>query len=127
MARDAEALKVKLWAGTAEGANHRADPPSTLVETGWHEQYSQPGGPVGPERTYVNELVHRLTALMVEIQTGGLPLPWSGRVNYRHDAEASAFCMGEDGRMYVSLAASGPRLGNATNPVTDGQAVWRVY
>ena len=127
MARDTEALKIKLWAGSADGAGHRSDPPSSLVSTGWHEQYSQPGGLVGPERTYFNELLHRLSALAVEIQTGGLPLLWSNQANYRHDADVSAFCMGNDGRMYVSLAPSGPRLGNATDPTASGQVVWRVY
>ena len=122
MPTDAEALKIRKWAGTEAG--NRGDPPDALRATGWHEAYSQVGGIPGPERLYVNQLLCELTALGVEIVTSGVPPEWAASIDYAHPA----FCRGSDGLLYRSVASSGPSSGSATDPVTDAARThWRQY
>lgn len=127
MARDTEALKVVKWAGGPDGSENRADIPVSLMQDGWDQHYSQVGGSRGPERLFVNELLARATALLTEVKTGGLPLPWSDAQDYPHTDEGASFVTGKDGKIHRSLAPSGPGTGNEADPTDSGQTVWRVY
>ena len=131
MARNTEALKVsEAWAGSATGAGNRAAIPSALRSAGWDAEYSRPGGKTGPERTFFNQLLHEISSLAVEVNTGMCFSQWSSAVDYVHDATNFhySFVLGSDDRIYVSTAASGPGTGDATNPTTDtSRTKWKVY
>ena len=122
MARDTDALKIKKWAGA--WPSNRQDVPTSLRTQGWFQEYSLVGGIPGPERLYVNQLLAQLTALGEAANARGVPLPWSESNDYQHPA----FATGNNGLIYVSVQASGPATGNATNPTTDTAKVyWRPY
>ena len=121
MPRDADALKIQKWAGPTPG--NREDLPAALVASGWGPSYSQVGGIVGPERVYFNQVLCQITAMGVEYNTRGCPPPWSGEIDYKH----TAFAIGSDGRMYVSLQDSGPANGTATDPTDADNEYWRLY
>ena len=124
MPRNAEGIKVvEAWASSAAGAQNREDVPLTLDRDGWDAEYSQVGGKLGPERTYFNEILHRISSLMAELNRLGPFLPWDERINYIH----SAFVMGDDGNIYHSRESSGPATSDAINPTTPGQTKWRLY
>ena len=124
MARNAISLLTAgtPWASTDEGARNREAIPGDLRRDGWDEQYSQTGGKLGPERVYVNQLLHEMTILMELVNRSWL-LPWSELVDYEHPA----FVMGSDGSIWRTLENTGPATGNITDPTRDGQTVWRIY
>ena len=125
MPLDADAVNLQApWAETG----HRASPESAGLERaeGWPVSYEQVGGG-RVERSVTQQLLYELSLAFRTFLRGGLPA-WDSRVQYPGDpGEDRAFVLGSDGREYVSLRASGPAAGNATDPTTEaGQTYWRA-
>ena len=127
MARDPDALKIRKWG--ALGQSNRADIPAELRRLGWFYEYSLDGGIPGPERVVFNQILAELTALSSAVNTYGVPLPWSSRINYRHvDGQEVSFATGSTGLIYVSVKPSGPATNNSANPINDADhTCWRPY
>lgn len=123
MARDADSLKITTpWAKSAPENRQTPEDAGIDRSEGWTLNYTQIGGK-RPERKVWNQLLCEITSLADELNTGGSFLPWDIEMNYAKDAWV------RDGeKVYVSLAATGPDTGNATQPSADtAQAVWRVF
>ena len=115
---DAEAKKIELW---ADGGD-RADPEDVGIDrsVGWPVSYEQVGGN-NPSREIWNQIFRELSGWSLDRLRMGVPR-WDSDVNYIHPAFVTA---GDD--LYVSLESNGPDTGNATNPTTAGQTIWRIY
>ena len=92
---------------------------------GWTVAYEQPGSGREPERTLFNEQGFEQESAIHDIVGFGV-LAWDAGVDYVHDDTGHAFATTSTG-LWVSERASGPARGNATNPDTPGQTVWRRY
>ena len=117
MPRDADALKVRKWAGSEP--TNRAEPSDAKRGTGYGATYSQAGGDT-PERTELNQILSEATAIGVEYNTKGIP-EWDGGIDYEQYASAQA-----GGRHYIASVATGPTGSNATDPTASGQTVWTL-
>ena len=117
---DVEAKKIVLWAESGD----RADPGTLNVDEteGWDDQYEQRGSQRFPERTLTNQLFREFSGGLVEL-FDGLPR-WVDDWDY----PAMSFVAGSNGRVYLSLVATGPTVDNVTDPTGDDQRrVWRPY
>lgn len=122
MALDTQAKKARtLWAENGV----RTDPEDVGLDrdTGFTVGYEQVGAGKEPELAVHNQLLRELSGWVRDALTQGSIRSWDSGVNYRHPS----FVVGSDGNIYRSLEASGPKLGNATDPTTSGQTVWRTY
>lgn len=86
--------------------------------TGWDADYSNPTSAKRPERTAMNDLFAKLTALGVDVNQFGAALPWNTNVAFRQ----YAVCTGSNGTLYRSKVND--NQGN--DPTTDGGANWEV-
>ena len=116
---DAQALKIELWAEDGD----REEPETVGIDRarGWTVEYEQLNSGSEPERTVFNQLMRELCGWALTRIREGVGV-WDGRVDYEHPA----FCATTAG-LHVSLESSGPSYGNAADPTSDGQTVWRVY
>ena len=124
---DAEAKRAlnKVWA--IEG--DRFDPADVGLSrnTGWPVRYEQEGAGAEPEREVFNQLFCELDQLLGDKLQHGI-LEWDSRVNYPGNNEVGyAFVTGSDGRLYVSLAPSGPATGDSTDPTDENNSKWQEY
>ena len=116
-----ELLNRPLWASSQTA---QRTPPTELGLTrsdGWPVAYEQALTGKTVERDLCNQHLHELGAAYRDIASMGV-LAWDGDVDYA----AGAFASTATG-LHVSRVASGPGSGNATDPDSPGQTVWRVY
>ena len=125
---DQESRKLvgHVWASADSADRFDTEDVSLDRLEGWPVAYEQIGSGKEPERELFNQKMNEWTAYFSEKITLGI-LPWDRDINYLHNEEGSSFVIGSNGKPYVALAISGPATGNATDPVTPGQAIWRIY
>ena len=88
---------------------------------GWPVAYEQLHTGKFPEFDVFNQLVFEAGSAVTDIVSAGV-LPWTPDVDY----VAPCFAMTTSG-LHVAFEDSGPGTGNATDPDTLGQTVWRLY
>ena len=122
---DTEAKKDLTGAWASAEAADRTDPEDQGIDRreGFGVSYEQVGSGSAPERAVFNQKFREWDGLAIQGLRNGLPLSWDADVDY----VLNAFVKGEDGRIYVADEVTGPATGNPTDPLTDGQTVWRVY
>ena len=123
MARDQQSIRIRPWA--VDAAN-RQDPENAGINRSarWDVRYEQIGGET-PERLVFNQMLHELSVFGNSMNTGGI-LEWDAMANYIYNAAGPvSFVRGSDGLIYSARAVSGPRTGNASDPVTDNGTLWR--
>lgn len=91
-------------------------------ETGWDVSYEQVGSGSEPERELFNQLLCSLSAAFIDEMRSGIGV-YDAEIDYPQYARV----IDSTGRKMVALAATGPASGNATDPVTPGQEVWREF
>ena len=119
---DTESLKFQnaLWSESGD----REDPESAgLTRTeGWPVAYEQVGANAEPEREVVNQLLREIAGAFQErIRSGGRS-PWDQRLDYFQFARVTRGI-----HIYIATVANGPGHGNATDPSTLGQTIWRLW
>lgn len=114
---DAEAKKIDLWSSTGQ----RMDPEDVGLDriVGWDISYVQVGGNK-PQRDVFNQLIYELSSLSLTVLSTGI-MPWDASVSYVHHA----FCVGSDGRIYITKEDTGPRFGNSSDPTL--KVLWEEY
>ena len=114
----------KLLAGPWALNGDRADPEDLGIdrETGWGVDYEQLGSGNTPERLVVNQKFCELSAAFIDRMRFGV-LPYDALIDYPQYARV----IDSTGRKMVALEATGPATGNATDPTTTGQTVWREF
>ena len=117
LTRDEDALKIRKWAGGANGAVNRRDPSDALRETGFPATYSDAGGDT-PSRLVLNQIFCELTAMAREIQQKGI-LEWSDRVDYVHDATRVGY-LSEGKETLEGRGGHGARHGQRDRPLGSG-------
>ena len=121
MPRDAEALKMALWADTGE--RQTPEEAGFSRQSGWPVAYEQIGTEKFPERLVFNQLLRELTGLFLEMIAYGV-LSWDDGTNYSHHA----FALGSDGSIHRTLRDSGPDVeGGAVDPTTPNNDAWEIY
>ena len=125
---DTESKKMigNLWASDANADRFDPEDVGLVRNKGWPVAYEQIGSGFEPEREVFNQLLLELQSYFADKTRSGI-LRWDIDIDYVHSDEASSFVVGSNGKIYVANAPSGPATGNATNPVTAGQTVWRLY
>ena len=108
MARDADALRIRKWAGSADANVQTPEAAGLTRATGWPASYSAAGS-TGPQRRVFNQLFRELTGLAVELSTRGL-LEWDTSISYAHPA----FVVGSDDRIYRTQQSN-----SGNDPVSD--------
>ena len=123
MARNTGGILTDKWAD--EGDRTDPDDPTLTPPldraVGWDVSYSQLGGNI-PRRAVWNQIMREMSGFAVDASAYGSIPQWSEHVDYIH----YAFTM-RHGRLYVSLADSGPASGDATDPAQAGNTKWRLY
>ena len=115
----------KILQGRWAEAGDRTDPEDPLVipvldrATGYPASFSTDPGDV-PKRGRINQRWRELDGAATDSMRYGGVLPWDVEVDYFQYAHSSS---GLD--EYVATVATGPALGNATDPTTTGQTVWQ--
>ena len=112
MARDAEGLKIRLWAETGDRQN--PEQVGLTRSRGWPVSYEQLGSGDEPERTIFNQLLREISGGILDRSRQGI-YQWDSEVTYTHET----FVTGSDGKIYVSLTDSGPAFGNSADPILD--------
>lgn len=119
MARDAESLKIKKWAARGDRLNpENAQPPLNRAD-GWTVEYTQIGG-VEIRRDVYNQMLCEQTAMLVEINRGGVILEYDETLAARYTHPC--FVRGSDGKIYVSLRTQLSFADPINNPTQ-----WREY
>ena len=122
MARIAAGLIDQIWAATPASADDVITPPDARQESGWTNDYFQPGGSL-PEGEHFNALWNRQTAFGYDVGRHGI-LEWSADQDYEHPAAVLA----SNNHLYLSVASSGPNMtGGAVDPTgATGTTRWRL-
>ena len=77
------------------------------------------------ERAGVNQLLHEITAALIDIANHGVPR-WDAGVDYVPSAGEACFALTDTG-LWRTRVATGPTYGNPTDPDAAGQTIWRLY
>lgn len=92
---------------------------------GFGVAYEQLGSGALVGRGEWNNYRHELTAALIDISAHGV-LPWSADLNYVPDGDEWCFTKTSSG-LWRTNVATGPAYGNATDPDTAGQTIWRRF
>ena len=122
MARNTEALKVRIW---GQNASTLLTPEAAGLDRndGWPDPY---GVDQFPPLGVFNQVWREFSAALVEIAERGI-LPWDAAQRYEHDPTVSdfAFVVASDGRLYQSVQPSGGS-DPSRNPILDTtHTYWR--
>ena len=114
-----------IWASSDSAQRETFDELGIDRAIGYDAAYEQVGTGKFPERTGFNQMFHELTASFLDMFAYGIPA-WDTDVDYLITTTTVPFVVTATG-LWLALVNSGPDLGNATNPETAGQTVWRRY
>lgn len=124
---DSEARKILTGIWARNGFRQEPEAVGLDRNEGFSVAYEQSGAGQFPQRGVFNQLFCELYEAFDEKIEYNFPR-WDRNVDYPASEQTGyAFVIGSNGRLYVSLAPSGPSLGNSTDPVTLNQSVWREY
>ena len=117
-------LTGPVWASDPDvGQDNRQNPEELgIVRTsGFGLEYQQRDSGFYPPRRVFNQRYHEWDLGFRHKLLMGIP-EWDDGVNYRQHAFSAV-----DGVPYVAIVATGPTLGNPTDPTDSPNAVWRQY
>lgn len=77
------------------------------------------------ERAVFQELLHEITAALIDIAATGVPR-WDAQADYQPPAGGASFVTTETG-LWTTRTATGPSYGNAVSPDAPAQSIWRMY
>ena len=120
-----ELLSDGVWASGANADRQTPEDAGLVREDGFHVGYEQPGSGDSPERPVFNQRELEHDAALVDIAATGV-LAYDADLDYRPVADAACFVTTASG-LYRTTILTGPTFGNATDPDTPGQTVWRLY
>ena len=92
---------------------------------GWTVAYEQIGSGSTPERRVFNQRDYETDSGLVDIAAMGIP-EWDVDLDYTPASDAACFVT-TDGGLWLTFTDTGPTYGNATDPDSSGQTVWRLY
>ncbi len=124
MARKTAGMNRVRWA--EDGERMTPEQMNVSRDNGLGVEFSQLGGRNVPRELF-NQLMREKTGCMYSFNRFGSISEWSAEIDYWHTNTASAFVIGSNGRLYVSLSGSGPATNDATDPTQAGQTKWKVY
>ena len=113
------------WSRSA--ASNRQTPAQLGITraNGYRIAYEQIGSGSEPERTGFNQREYEQTSALIDVAAMGVPA-WDVAVDYTPATDAACFVTTPTG-LHVTNTATGPSTGNATDPDSAGQTVWRRY
>lgn len=114
-----------VWARNADALKDTPENLGIDRESGYVEAYEQVGSGKTPELEGFNQALHDIYSGLVDVAAMGVPA-WDAELNYRPTADAACFATTATG-LWVTFMDTGPDFGNATDPETANQQVWRRY
>ena len=117
-------LAAGAW---ARNGSNRQTPEELGIdrEDGYNVAYEQIGSGKEPERTGFNQRLYEIDSAFIDIASMGVP-QWDVALNYSPASDALCFATTPTG-LWVTDQNTGPAYGNATDPDTPSQQVWRRY
>ena len=118
-------LSAETWASS--DAAFRTPPEDSGIdpEDGWDASHEQLGSGRYPTRGTFNWLFWLLFSALKDIAATGIPA-WDSQVDYRPTADARSFVVTPT-QIWWTDQETGPGFGNATDPDTPNQEIWRPY
>jgi len=124
-----EAYKALLdedtWASSPSAFKQSPEDVGIDRADGWGLAYEQIGTGKFPERGVFNTLIHELHSFVKDCSAFGVH-PWSDVQNFAPSDGNAAFSMTPSGIWYT-FTSTGPAFGNATDPDSVGQTIWRRF
>ena len=122
---DIEGKKVLegLWASDAMADREDPEDEGIARQQGFGVSYEQVGSGATPERVVFNQRFREWDGFSTDVLRSNMPFPWDANIDY----VAYAYVTGANGRIYLTEVPSGPSTGNAVDPTSEGQEVWRIY
>ena len=122
---DIEGKKILDGVWASDPMADREDPEDEGIarQQGFGVSYEQVGSGATPERVVFNQRFIEWDSFGTDVLRSNLPLPWDPNIDY----VAYAYVTGSNGRIYLTEVPSGPSSGNAVDPTSEGQEVWRIY
>ena len=87
--------------------------------------FEQIGSGSTPQRRVFNQRDYETDSGLVDIAAMGIP-EWDVELDYTPASDAACFVTTSSG-LWLTFTNTGPTYGNATDPETAGQTIWRRY
>ena len=120
-----ELITGGAWARDADDERETPEAAGLTRDRGWPLPYEQIGANAEPEREVFNQREYELTSALIDFAATGVPA-WDAAVDYTPASDAACFVTTPAG-LHLTNTATGPATGNATDPDSAGQTIWRRF